>query len=56
MGTEYTYFELPLHTLAKLLTVLALNILVPLQRGHKFCANKVNLQIGSTTGLHKRQV
>jgi hypothetical protein len=49
----YTYFELSLHTLAVLLAVLALNILVPLQGGHEFRPNNINLTTKSTTVFHK---
>jgi hypothetical protein len=48
MGNEPTYFELSLHTLTVLLTILALDILVPLQGGHKFCSNDINLITTST--------
>lgn len=51
----YTYFKLSLHTLAVLLAVLALNILVPLQGGHEFCPNDVNLTTASKAVLHKRK-
>jgi hypothetical protein len=50
-----TYFKLSLHTLTVLLAILALNILVPLQGGHEFCPNNINLTTTSKAVLRKRK-
>lgn len=56
MVAEYTYFKLPLNTLTVLLTVLALDVLIPLQRGHKLCPNEVNLASTLKSASHNMRI
>lgn len=56
MVARYTYFELPLNTLTVLLTVLALDVLVPLQRGHEFCPNEVDLASTLKSASHDMRI